>query len=40
MQISVSNWQTSREEVLKTIASVERVLTRMREGKLVKKRAD
>ena len=30
MRISVSNWQTSPEDVNKTIASVERVLARMR----------
>ena len=33
MRISVSNWQTSREDVAKTIAGVRRVLTRMRECK-------
>ncbi len=32
MRISVCNWQTSGEDVTKTIAGVERVLTRMREG--------
>ena len=31
MRVSVSNWQTSQEDVSKTVASVERVLTRMRE---------
>jgi len=30
MRISVSNWQTSHDDVIKTVASVERVLTRMR----------
>ena len=31
MRISVCNWQTSPEDVSKTIAGVERVLTRMRD---------
>jgi glutamate/tyrosine decarboxylase-like PLP-dependent enzyme len=31
MRVSVSNWQTSPEDVLKTIAGVERVLEHMRE---------
>jgi glutamate/tyrosine decarboxylase-like PLP-dependent enzyme len=35
MRISVSNWQTSPENVAKTVAGVERVLTRMRESKRV-----
>ena len=38
MRISVSNWQTSHEDVIKTIASVERVFTRMRHHKRVQKR--
>lgn len=33
MRISVSNWQTSPEDVIKTIAGVERVLVRMRDCK-------
>ena len=35
MRISVSNWQTSPEDVTKTVAGVERVLTRMRSAVLV-----
>lgn len=35
MRISVSNWQTSPEDVAKTVASVERVLKRMRSTALV-----
>ena len=35
MRISVSNWQTSSEDVSKTVAGVERVLTRIRHGRLV-----
>ena len=31
MRISVSNWQTSHEDVVKTVAGIERVLTRMRQ---------
>jgi len=31
MRVSVSNWQTSSEDVAKTVAAVERVLTRMRQ---------
>jgi hypothetical protein len=34
MRISVSNWQTSQEDVIKTIAGVERVLTAMRQRSL------
>ena len=37
MRISVSNWQTSNEDVVKTIAAVERVLTRMRQSRQVVK---
>src|SRR5450432_489826 len=40
MRISVSNWQTSHEDVIKTIAAVQRVLGRMREGRLVTKLSD
>jgi glutamate/tyrosine decarboxylase-like PLP-dependent enzyme len=32
MRVSVSNWQTSHEDVVKTIAAVERVLKQMRQG--------
>jgi len=35
MRISISNWQTSQEDVLQTIAGVERVLTRMRQSEQV-----
>jgi glutamate/tyrosine decarboxylase-like PLP-dependent enzyme len=38
MRISVSNWQTSHEDVIKTVASVERVLTRMRHLEPLEKR--
>lgn len=33
MRISVSNWQTSREDVIDTVAAVERVLAKLRRGK-------
>jgi glutamate/tyrosine decarboxylase-like PLP-dependent enzyme len=38
MRISVSNWQTSREDVTKTIAGVERVLAGMRHSKRLEKK--
>ncbi|HEX9198994.1 MAG TPA: aminotransferase class V-fold PLP-dependent enzyme [Acidobacteriaceae bacterium] len=38
MRISVSNWQTSSEDVAKTVAGVERVLTSMRSRNLSQKR--
>ncbi len=34
MRISVSNWQTSREDVIKTVDAVGRVLTKLRSGAL------
>jgi glutamate/tyrosine decarboxylase-like PLP-dependent enzyme len=39
MRISVSNWQTSQEDVIKTIAGVERVLAGMRQRALAGSRA-
>ena len=36
MRISVSNWQTSHEDVVKTVAGIERVLTRMRQREAAK----
>ncbi len=38
MRVSVSNWQTSPQDVEKTIAAVERVVVGMRENELVRKR--
>jgi glutamate/tyrosine decarboxylase-like PLP-dependent enzyme len=37
MRISISNWRTSPEDVIKSIAGVERVLTRMREREGIEK---
>jgi len=36
MRVSVSNWQISQEDVIKTIAAVNRVLTQMRESNRTK----
>lgn len=40
MRISVSNWQTSSEDVIKTVAGVERVLTRMRSARQAEKQSN
>jgi glutamate/tyrosine decarboxylase-like PLP-dependent enzyme len=38
MRVSVSNWQTSREDITRTVAGVERALTSMRRRKAAEKR--
>jgi hypothetical protein len=38
MRVSVSNWQTSREDITRTVARVERALTSMRRRKAAEKR--
>ncbi len=39
MRVSVSNWQTSHEDVIRTVAGVERVLTSMRRRKEAERRS-
>ena len=40
MRVSVSNWQTSHEDVMRTVASVERVLAKMRHDRQPEKQKE